>query len=448
MSVNSSLLLGLLDLAPELQQAFGEAWPEVRDELLLLAGRLENEGDTAPFRRDLDRLLDRLLTTLSPATRDKIRGLIGQARDDAGLSPTLRAPGGARPGETKPAREPKTAAGGAVPPATGAIVVPVFFGTDRAVTTDPACRYGGIRGELGYGIAEVSVPTDPKVRDVGELSGPKWWRLEFRPDTKKHVVLLDVGPLPRDPFVAALRDALLSADQRDALLFVHGYNVGFVDAARRAAQIGVDLKFAGRTLLYSWCSAGDAHKYTVDEATIEWSTPHFEALLRLALTEIGAHSVHVIAHSMGNRALVRALERFDADALPPGAARLRQIIFAAPDVDGDTFRRIASAFRQRAERFTLYASATDVALRASRLVHGYPRAGDAGDALVVVDGVDTIDATMADTSLIGLRHSYFGTKRSILNDIFALIQHGLAPGERFDVEAASSPRGAYWLYRP
>lgn len=448
MSANSSLLLAVLDLAPELQHAFGDAWPEVRDELLALTGRLENEGDTARFRRDLDRLLDRLLKTLPSATSDKIRGLIAQARADADLSPTLRAPSAARPSEAKRAREPKTAAGGAVPPATGAIVVPVFYGTDRMVTTDPVCRYSGIRGELGYGRAEVSVPTDPKVRDVGELSGPKWWRLEFRPDRKRHVVMINVRPLPRDPFVAALRDALSSADQQDALLFVHGYNVAFIDGARRAAQIAVDLKFAGRTLLYSWCSAGDAHKYIMDEATIEWSTPHFEAFLRLALTEIGARSVHVIAHSMGNRALVRALERFDADALPPGAARLRQVIFAAPDVDGDTFRRIASAFRQRAERLTLYASSTDVALRASRLLHSYPRAGDAGDALVVVDGVDTIDATMADTSLIGLRHSYFGTKRSILNDIFALIQHGLAPGERFDLEAASSPRGEYWQYRP
>ncbi len=36
----------------------------------------------------------------------------------------------------------------------------------------------------------------------------------------------------------------------------------------------------------------------------------------------------------------------------------------------------------------------------------------------MVDGVDTIDASLVDTSLVGLRHSYFGDKRSILNDMF------------------------------
>lgn len=265
---------------------------------------------------------------------------------------------------------------------------------------------------------------------------------------RKHVVVLDVGPLARDEFVTTLRDSLASADRRDALLFVHGYNVSFTDAARRAAQIAVDLKFPGRTLLYSWALLAIRTSTPSTRLRIEWSAPHFQQFLRLALPESGASAVRVIAHSMGNRALVRALERFDTAILPPNAAGLRQVVFAAPDVDRDVFRQIATAFRQRAERLTLYASSSDIALTASKLVHGYSRAGDAADALVIVDGIDTIDASLADTSLIGLRHSYFGTKRSVLNDIFALIHHGHGPAHRFDLEAAHSPRGAYWPYRP
>lgn len=251
--------------------------------------------------------------------------------------------------------------------------------------------------------------------------------------------------MARDEFVSELRGSLASAGENDALVFIHGYNVGFADAARRAAQIAFDLKFSGRTLLYSWASAGEPHKYTVDEATVEWSAPHFEAFLRLALTEIGARAVHVVAHSMGNRPLVRALERFDASTLPPGAATLRQIILAAPDVDSDTFRQLAAAFKGRAQGVTLYASSRDLALKVSKAVHGYRRAGDAGDALVIVDGVDTVDATKVDTSLLGLRHSYFGSKRSILSDIFHVITQGKAPDLRFDLEA--TPAGKYWLYR-
>lgn len=67
---------------------------------------------------------------------------------------------------------------------------------------------------------------------------------------------------------------------------------------------------------------------------------------------------------------------------------------------------------------------------------------------LIVDGIDTIDATTVDTSLLGLKHSYFGDKRSILNDMFGLVQHGHEPKKRFDLTAAISSAGAYWLYRP
>jgi esterase/lipase superfamily enzyme len=330
--------------------------------------------------------------------------------------------------------------------ATGIVTIPVFYGTDRARGDDtPTNYFRGERGAPAFGIAEVSVPT--RGRDLGELTGPSWWRFEFTADPAKHVILKTVGSLGRDAFVASLADSLVAADQRDALVFVHGFNVSFEDAARRAAQISVDLKFAGRTLLYSWASAADTKKYTVDESTIEWSRDHFEAFLQLALSEIGAREVHVIAHSMGNRALVNTLERIPSWQLPAGAAKLGQVVFAAPDVDCDRFVQLAAKFKGSAARFTLYASSRDVALLASKFVHGYPRAGEAGEALLVVDGVDTIDASLVDTSLVGLRHSYFGDKRSILNDMFNLIAQQLAPDQRFDLQAAGDALRKYWSYR-
>jgi esterase/lipase superfamily enzyme len=40
------------------------------------------------------------------------------------------------------------------------------------------------------------------------------------------------------------------ADTPEALVFVHGYNVNFNDAVRRAAQIAYDLEFAGIPMVY------------------------------------------------------------------------------------------------------------------------------------------------------------------------------------------------------
>jgi len=67
-------------------------------------------------------------------------------------------------------------------------------------------------------------------------------------------------------------------------------------------------------------------------------------------------------------------------------------------------------------------SSDDLALKASKTLHGNPRAGDSTDGLVLVKGIETIDASGVDTSF--LSHSYFADTNSIISDIFDLIQSG------------------------
>ena len=75
--------------------------------------------------------------------------------------------------------------------------------------------------------------------------------------------------------------------------------------------------------------------------------------------------------------------------------------------------------QRTAQRLTLYASTHDEALLASQFIHRGPRAGDAGDGLIVVSGVDTIDVTPIDTSLWG--HSYYGSSDPVLHDLHLLL---------------------------
>jgi esterase/lipase superfamily enzyme len=429
-------LLELLELAEHLQPALDEEWPSVRDRLLTLAGRLELEGDSSALGRDVDAFVEHLVDLNVPTVTRMLRPVIdGSPVMGAEAHEVLSTPA---PGITT------RSIWGQKPRAARVVVLPVFYGTNRMpVVGRPAENpYGGSRGETEYGVAEVSIPVE---HTLGELETPRWWRFERQPDPAKHVVLRGVNPMQRGDFVTHVRASLADAEENAALLFLHGYNVSFVDAARRAAQVAFDLKFGGRTLLFSWASVGDATKYTVDEATIEWSRPHIDDFFRLSACDIGATSIHVIAHSMGSRALAYVLDRVGHAAFPAGAATLQNVIFAAPDVDADTFRQLAGSFRSRGGRFTLYASSRDVAIRASRLVHRYPRAGEAGDNLVVMDGVDTVDASAADTSLIGVRHSYFADKRSILSDICNAVVHGQPPNRRFDIQPAAL--GNHWVYR-
>lgn len=290
------------------------------------------------------------------------------------------------------------------PSGPGTFVVPVFYATDRNQTAEltPRLVYGAGRGDLTLGVAEVSLP---RSRRPAGLPVPPWWRLESDEHLANHVVLLDVSVHGRESYVAALRKTVSRAARPEALIFVHGYNLTFEDAARRTAQLANDLDLPGVPILYSWPSEGRAHRYTADELNVEWSLPHFEELLRLVLAESGARTVHVVAEGMGNRALARALGALDA-VIPPasgGGASLRQVVFVAPDVDRDTFLGLAPRFAGRAERFTLYSSSRDRALQASRIVHSRPRAGESGAERI--DGIDVMDANDAvDTASAILGH--------------------------------------------
>ncbi len=333
-------------------------------------------------------------------------------------------------------------------------VVPVYFATDRKSEGEWKGRklFGGERGGLQFGVADVSIP---RAHERGVIERPPWWRPWENPE--KHVVVLTVKTLERPEFTKAARKGVKESETKEVLMFVHGYNVDFPAALHRTAQLAHDLFFRGERdgiagagpyravpFLYSWPSQGATLDYMTDETNARWTVEHFEQVLRLALSEIGATTVHVIAHSMGNRVLIEALRTFDATALPAGSARLREVILAAPDFDADTFRTFIKRFHQRAENFTLYASSNDKALKLSqKLRSGLRRAGESGADLVVVEGLDTIDASDVMHGDF-LDHSYFGGK-TVLSDLFYLLCQDLDPVDRHlrQAEKAGLP---YWRF--
>jgi esterase/lipase superfamily enzyme len=315
--------------------------------------------------------------------------------------------------------------------------VPVYYATDRAREKD---SYLAQRGPLEFGRAEVSVPdVDRRGRKVGELPKPRWWRLEFRPDPEKHVILLGVTPLSVEDWKAGAKAA-------EALVFVHGYNVSFEDSALRAAQFVVDLNFEGTAMLYSWPSEGKMRRYRFDEGEAQWTVDDFKVFLKTVLAESGFSRVHIVAHSMGNRVVTEGIRRLDPATLPAGSAELVEAVFAAPDVDSDTFRKFAAEFHQRAGRMTLYASANDKPLSFSQKIHRYPRAGDLRDGMLISEGVDSIDISAIDTSFMG--HSYFAENRSIINDLFAVIRGVKVGPDRNELKECVGPDGAkYWAVK-
>lgn len=323
-------------------------------------------------------------------------------------------------------------------------VVRVLYGTDRASTASksPAEIYGSLRGPMAWGYCDVSIPRDHR---MGELEEPSVLKLEFREDPEKHIILLYVAPTDRPTFLREASGALAEDPRKEAFVFVHGYNVTFEDAARRTAQMKYDLGFRGAAFFFTWPSKATYQGYPADEAAIEWSTPDLLAFLKDVAGETGAETVHVIAHSMGNRGAAAALAEIAQGTDPALKSKFREIVLTAPDIDRDVFvRDIAPRLGRLGGRITLYASSHDKALLASKEFHAYPRAGELSAGPLIVEGVDSIDASAVDTSFLG--HSYFAENASVLSDLYYVITPTppIPTQNRFALEAIDSPIGRYW----
>lgn len=363
-----------------------------------------------------------------------------------GESATVEPPPAAN-GESATVESPPAANGEPVAvdatPAGRSFAINVFFATDRnrIQGTNPAILFGNGRGNLSYGYCEVSIPRDHR---MGVVERPSLWRLEFNENPDNHVVILRTIPTSKGEFFTILNGRIVPP-KSEAFLFVHGYNVPFDDAARRTAQISYDLGFQGAPVFYSWPSQGSTAAYTVDEQNIEWAQANMLSFLKDFFARSNAQHIYLIAHSMGNRGLTRALISLLADN-PEYRSRLKEVILTAPDIDSDVFKRdIAPALAMAGRPVTLYASSNDLALVASKQVHGYARAGDSGQGLVVVEGIETIDASNVDTSLLG--HSYFAETRTLISDMFYLIGTGNRADKRFGLRRIDAQGGKYWMFK-
>lgn len=417
MSQESLVLEAVSALLDELPRLIGAGWPKFKLQLWTLLDRLEGtNADGAEAIKDLIRLFRRYPKAY--------KGLVA-----------ARAARIAMRGKSKSAAEKSRVS------LARHVKVDILYATDRARGREsPRDFYSGDRGSksLEYGRATVSIPHDHR---IAVLESPSLWKLEFRADPDMHVTLLEVEPMEEGKFIPYTKQRLTQQPCNEVLAFVHGYNVTFEDACRRMAQITYDLQFQGLPVLYSWPSEGSGGSYTIDEGNVRWTQPHFKTFLTRLLTELTADAVHVIAHSMGSRVLAETIGSVETASLPPGAATLREIVFAAPDFDAETFAELAETFAGRKERFTLYSAASDLPLGLSKLIHKY---GRAGRSPVVVATVDTIDASNVNTSLLG--HSYFGDERTLIGDLANLIRNNLPPEKRPGLERVTHKTHHYWRF--
>ncbi len=309
-------------------------------------------------------------------------------------------------------------------------IVQIFYVTDRrdSGNLDPMLRFTNERapgGTLTMGTCDVSIP---RVHQAGSLESPSWIRLEYRPDPSKHVMLRNINALAPDPFYRQLSARVGKSKEKEIVGFIHGFNNSFEEAARKMAQLTWDLQFDGAPILYSWPSRNRLLAYTQDEDTIQWTAFHLRAFLEELAARSDARKIHLIAHSMGNRALTSALQIIAARRQASARPLFDQVVLAAPDIGADTMDLLAREVRPVVNRMTLYASENDDALILSKYLHGGLRAGGKDTFLLIAPGIDTIDATAAHTDFMG--HAYFHSGVSIITDIQKLFSTSASPEAR------------------
>jgi esterase/lipase superfamily enzyme len=304
--------------------------------------------------------------------------------------------------------------------------VNVFYVTNRVgVAGQPAYYLDRpvIERSVSYGVCTVSIPPTHK---PGRLERPSIWRFERVEDVSKDIVITDRKLIPSElTFRARLRAAFTESGS-EAFLFIHGYNVRFDDAVRRTAQLFRDLRFDGVPILFSWPGQDAWWRYPAAEDMVDTSARQLEYFLLNTLANERLAAVNVIAHSLGNRVLIRALERL---ALRQAQnARFNNIVLAAPDINVADFDAVTQVLQSSAFRTTIYSSSKDVALLISKVFHSYPRLGEAPPVRLSAR-IDTIDASAMRRDILG--HSYFGDSATALRDLFLLLKQGLDPPKRF-----------------
>lgn len=321
--------------------------------------------------------------------------------------------------------------------------VDVFYATNRATKGTSISNLRSTGGALSYGRLRVRIPIGHR---RSRIEKPRWYQYSywFGGGNLTAFAIQVHTPETLSAFHTFVSSKVKSSKTHDVFVFVHGYNVSFQDAAFRTAQLAWDLRFDGPAVMYSWPSNGAFWGYTRDRENAEWSAAHFRSFLNGLKQRSGATRIHIVGHSMGSLIVARALQGFtEGSGEQP---KLSQIVLASPDIDSGLFEQLAVAIVKASARVTLYASSKDLAIQGSNIVGGQTRAGDASN-IVVVEGVDSIDASVARDDLLG--HSSFAQSVTVLDDLFYVIRSGLPPSERAGLRATeNSNKKKYWVFAP
>lgn len=352
-------------------------------------------------------------------------------------------------------------------------VVSVLFATNRKRTgsDNPFYFYGNqLTDRVGEAVLErgVAAVRVPRERERGDLQRPSSVTLtiervarnfglrtlptlllpnpdnDFLYEHKIHV-------LKQAEFKSMLKDAVALSKGKTAVLYIHGYNNDFTEAAFRTAQLVYDMSEVDYDLvplMFSWPSNPGIPglDYVTAGKRTEVSSEALAAYLREIAQSTDIATVHIVAHSMGSRVLVSALDKLgttkeltrqkEGTSVPV----FKHIVFAAADITPEFFEKHIEPAIKSQHTVTSYVSSNDKVLWASKIVNQEPRIGFGFKHLPKC--VDTIDVSAAGK---GLAHSTWANSPRIIDDLRNMIRYNIAAARR-GLRLRPNPAQAYWAF--
>ena len=221
----------------------------------------------------------------------------------------------------------------------------------------------------------------------------------------------------KNELYSSVNNALLKLQNKEILIFIHGYNVDIKNSFYTTAKIADKLKFQGVSIAYSWPSQSSLIYYGADRATAPIAGKYLINFLNKLAKNVKYDKLHIIAHSMGNYVLAEALK------LNNEKLKIDNTILIAPDLDSRYFETtLAGIFKRYSKSIAIYTSKNDWALFFSKKIHKYPRVGDVNSMNIpftIIKGIETIDASSAKSNYICHSHHEDPRVISDINEIFS-----------------------------
>ena len=334
----------------------------------------------------------------------------------------------------------------------------IYFATNRNyLADDPVALFGkqfnpdGVAG-LRFGWADY----DPA---QGKIAEPPFVYPDPTPEEAADPPPGTGSKAFLDDLRVAMRDGCT-----DTLVFIHGFNVSFIDALNSGGAIAAEITIHDKPLnvvVFSWPSDGEMipwmSYYSDRDDARTCGASLARAYLKLYDFMVGLdpqqfcdRSIHLLAHSMGAYVLRNGLQALLAKD-PTKVVRLfSEIILAAPDEDDDAFdtdqklRLLPGLCR----RLTVYYNHNDRALFISDKTKGNPdRLGSDGPRLLdlMPKKVILVDcsrvATQGENGLIKIEHSYYINCQPVASDLQATLKG--TPADEIDNREVIRPERAY-----